>query len=238
MSKDGNSSGVDRLAWAITIFALLAGCTPDLHEWVGPLVPEPNVTGYVLRDGAPAAYVEIELEVTDTDSTVADTRTDAEGHYSFSEVGAGRWTVRTDSNDTTDFAKVSFDFTFAGPDTTIEVPALEISLAGLRMIQPEEEAELPVPSFSAPMYFEWERSDDPDATVRVQFFTSNGEAFWYSGRTLETTVRWNGFGNRGDFGGERIGPGSHQWRLRVERPDSQIEWTTAYRLIEFTEAKR
>jgi hypothetical protein len=211
------------------------GCSPDLQEVVGPLVPVPNVTGQVIRHGIPADDIKVKLEITETDSTVTDARTDAQGGFAFAEVGAGNWTVRADSREPSDFAKVTYDFVFLGPDTSLEVPPLEISLDGLRPLTPENEAILPVPSFTSPIRFVWQRPEDPTAAVQVRVFGPTGEAFWYSERIFEEFVPWNGFGNRGEFIGKKAEPGTYHWRLRVERSGSSIEWSTGNRTIVFTE---
>jgi hypothetical protein len=219
----------------VILFAL--GCSPDLHEVVGPLVPVPNVTGQVLRDAIPVADIKVKLEVTDTDSTVADVRTDARGRFAFAEVGTGRWTVRADSRDPSDFAKVTYGFVFLAPDTSLEIPPLEITLDGLEALVPEDDAILPVPSFTSPVRFEWRRPEDPTAAVQVRIFGTTGEAFWYSERIFDEFAVWNGFGNRGEFIGKRAESGTYRWRLRVERSGSPIEWNTANRTIVFTEDK-
>jgi hypothetical protein len=213
---------------------VLDGCSPDLHETVGPLVPFPNVTGRVVRDGVPVVNIEVELENVVTDSTYDDDRTDAEGIFAFSEVGPGQWEVQVDSRDSTAFGRVAFEFVFTTEDTMLEVPTMDISLEGLALEQPPDGQRRPAPDLFNPMTFRW-GWDDVDREIRryqIRLYVPGGVGFWFSPKVTETRILWNGLGNQQSSEGNSVEPGEYRWQLRLEGQDG-LEYTTADRFIIF-----
>jgi hypothetical protein len=206
----------------------LAACSPDLRESFGPRVPVPNVTGMVVRAGAPAADRKVKLVETVTDSTRASDRTDVAGRYFLTGVGAGDWTIEASSNDPTDFASVTYRFLFVSADTTLEVPDLDLSLRGFEWKKPEHDRE-PLPGFLSPLAFEWEPSDVPGLTVQVRVYDADYRPLWFSEKLASRKVNWNGFGNQGEYVGRPVQPGTIRVRLRLEPDDGEEEYSTAYR---------
>jgi hypothetical protein len=213
------------------VFLALAGCAPDLHETAGPIVPIPNLTGAILRTGAPAPDRKVRLIDTPTDSTVAEDRTDPDGRYAFVEVPQGSWTIKVTSQDSTDFASVTYSFSKQTDDESIILPPLELHPDGLQPESPAPVDTLTVPSLGAPLEFHWTLPRDPDATVQVRLLLENGPAVWYSIKTRDEVVRWNGIGNQGTADGHPVAPGRYVWRLREENGDTGIESTTTDRVL-------
>ena len=224
--------GAAGAALALTLL-LFGGCSPDLQENLGPLVPVPNVTGTVLRAGSPVADRKVKLIETASDSTWDSARTDALGYYAFSAVGAGDWTVDVSSSDSLDFASVTSRFVFATEDTSASIPALDLSLHGLKMKKPDTAAPVPRPTFLSPVEFEWELPDLPNVTVQIRLYTDAYEPVWFSEKLTTGAVAWNGLCNQGDFRGRPVAAGSYLYRLRVEPDEGAEEMTTSFQPLVF-----
>jgi hypothetical protein len=235
---DGPSlkKSISRQAGRVGIAALAllcVGCTPDLKETVGPRVPVPNVTGRVVRGGLPVLDIEVELEDTATDTTVADERTDTDGRFAFAEVGPGTWTVQVKSDDPDDFARVKFEFAFTSVDTMLDVPTMDISRNGLALVQPEDGDSTVVPDLFNPITFMWDWPEDQAAPrFQVRLYVLDGGPFWFSQKIRETSIRWNGLGNQEMSQGEFAQLGAHWWRLRIE-DESDLEYDTESRFVTF-----
>ncbi len=211
----------------VAFIVFLAGCSPDLHEAVGPLKPFPNVTGRVVRDGVPVYNIKVGLEDTVADTTYEDDWTDSAGDFEFSEIGAGKWTVRVDGADSTDFDRVTYEFEFTSADTSIEVPVLDISLGGLSLRLPADNDTLEVPTLGSPLVFEWTWPDDDPPRFEIRFYVVGGPAYWISRETRETSLVWNGVGNQESSLNQPVGPGDYRWHLRVDG-----EYTLEYRTVD------
>ena len=217
---------------------VLIGCTADLQEAAGPIVPIPNVTGLVVRGGNPVDNVKVKLLQTSTDSLIASDRTDPYGQFGFSEVGPGDWTLEVKSTAPEDFARVQIDFVFASAETTYETPALDLSLAGFEVVQPADSETVATPGFSSPLEFRWSLPAGSHQKVQVRLYDEAGASVWYSEKIRDEQVRWNGLGNRGEHVGQFVSPGTYRWKLRVETDESSLESTTQYRGILFTTGVR
>ncbi|MDM7916362.1 MAG: carboxypeptidase-like regulatory domain-containing protein, partial [Candidatus Eisenbacteria bacterium] len=216
------------------------GCSPDLREELGPIVPFPNVQGTVVRAGAPAEGLKVRLLETATDSARSEDRTAPDGRYAFSEVGAGEWTLEARSNDPADFSSVTYPFAFGTPDTSLEAPPLEMSLRGLALGSPADGDTLPVASPAAPLTFSWIAPQLPPqvqgVTIQVRVYDGQGDPVWYSEKVGAASVRWNGLQNRGSGTNRPASPGAYSWKLRMEIDGSVIEWTTSRRSFLFSES--
>lgn len=213
---------------------LWAGCTPDLNETVGPRVPVPNVTGQVIRQGVPVVDVKVELQDTAADTTVADERTDDQGYFAFSEVGPGRWTLQVKPRQPGDFVRVKLEFVFATHDTAVDVPAMDTSMEGLALRLPEDGETRTAPNPFGPVTFQWDlpTGGNGDRRFQVRVYLLDGTPFWFSQKTREAQIIWNGLGNQEQSQGELAQPGEHIWRLRVE-DENGLEYDTESRHITF-----
>ncbi|MBD3162199.1 MAG: hypothetical protein GF346_07780 [Candidatus Eisenbacteria bacterium] len=243
LRKTGTSRhGARRASWlpwiAVACLATSVDCSRDLHEWTGPLVPLPNLTGRVLRAGEPVVDEKVELLETSTDTLITDDRTDGEGSYRFAEVGAGDWTVEVDSDDPRDFDKAAYEIRFTSDDTILALPDMDLALGGVEAREPEPDASVALPRFSVPLRFVWSPPDDRSRTIQVRLYADSGEPVWYSPELQgETELLWNGIGNRGDASGRPVAPGTFRWRLRVEN-GTGLELSTSYRDVSFREESR
>jgi hypothetical protein len=122
----------------------------------------------------------VKLQETETDSLLADDRTDSYGRYQFAGVGPGDWTLKVTSSDSMDFATVTFQFVFSSADTALAVPPFDVSLAGLRLTSPTDSATVSVPSFVQPMTFTWRLPDSPYGSVQVRVSDAASQPVWYS----------------------------------------------------------
>lgn len=211
----------------ISLLIIMVGCSADLHEDAGPLVPFPNVTGRVCRDGEPLAGFAVELEDTVADTTVETRYTDESGDYGFSGVGSGKWTVRVNSGEPLDFERATFEFTFATEDSTLDVPLVDMSRRGLALLQPlDGESRVP-PTLWDRLDFEWTwpNEDHPRFEVRLR---ASGESTFWSEKTNETSYSWNGVGDQGTA----VPPGDYSWHIRVEG-EGTLEYRTETRTLTF-----
>ncbi len=213
---------------------LLSGCSPETHESVGPLVPVPNVTGRILRDGAEAEGIQVDLILVPADSTLASVETDDDGEYVFTDVGAGSLMIEAEGEENGDFEDLAYSFVFFSTDTMLQIPDLDISSAALQSLAPQDSAVVATPNLFNPVEFAWQWADegDPLPRFRVRFYTMSGDQIWYSEKLRELEIPWNGIGSEGEFEGRPVGPGQYRWRLRVYGEDTR-EFTTDYRHIEF-----
>ena len=220
------------------VILLAAGCSRDFHEWAGPLVPVPNLTGRILRAGEPVPGEKVKLLATDGDSAVAEDRTDEGGWFGFTGVGAGAWTVEVDPDDPGDFDKAAYELRFASDDTVLVLSDIDLALAGAGAVEPEPGATIETPRLSRPVRFVWTAPEDPARTVQVRFYSDAGEPVWYS-PDLEgsTEILWNGIRNRGEAIGRPVSAGAYQWRLRVVDGNG-LKLSTAYRDLHFREGSR
>lgn len=239
LSNDSRACSLAARAWITAGLVIgMLGCSADLHELAGPIVPLPNLTGTVLRDGQPVAGIKVKLEDTTLDQEVNDDRTSAAGIFAFSGVGAGTWTVRVDGVVDGDFDKVSYDLEFASAETSLVCPDLEISLSGLVILEPESGMKRSRPGLFSPLTFQWTDPQGEARSKQVRLYRDeDGAPFWFSSRLTDEQVRWNGLGNQGANTGQAAPAGRYRWRLAVEPEDGDapLQYTTRYLNIEFEE---
>lgn len=220
-----------RLRWAAALPLLAGGvflgCSPDLHETAGPRIPVPNVSGRLVRDDVPVSGESVRLEIAGQDSIVAETRTGDTGYFYFAEVESGGWVLRADSEDPWDFARVTYEFSFLGPDTELVAPDLDLSLKGLVLTNPEEGEARGLPDLFDPVLFQWDFPEGMASRAEARVYDADGDPVWYSAETLDEEVRWNGLGNQGDYAGQTATAGTYQWRLIVEG-EGTLRFRTAY----------
>ena len=205
-----------------------SGCSPNIQDGVGPRVPIPNVDGSVLRSGAPAAGLKVALR----DSSgveVAGTVTTLSGYYGFGDVALGTWEVKVSGVSAGDFDSVARDFDLM--DSTFSLRALDIHAYGAALLAPTDGASQPVPSPVQPVTFRWNLPSLPGVAARAQVLDSGGSAVWYSGGLQTSEVGWNGLGNQGRYQGVVVPPGSYNWRVKFDLPDSSQAKTSTRRLV-------
>ncbi len=225
--------------WILLAALAIAGCSADLHETEGPIVPFPNVTGRVLTEGLPAVDRKVKLIETATDTEIDSDRTGPDGIFAFTQVPSGAWTLEAGGTGEEEFDAVTIDFEISADGDGFDAPDMDLALRGLRAIAPAPGAVQPLPSLSTPILFEWERPDTSGATIQVRLYGPAGESIWHSVKTEDSSVRWNGIANRGESAGLPVPPGSYTWKLR-EEPDAgaAIERTTAALSVVFEEPRR
>ncbi len=197
----------------LVLAALAAGCSPDLREATGPLIPTPNVSGHVLRGDLPVSDQKVKLER--ADSTWAEDRTDIGGAFGFVVGDSGVWTLRVDSTQPDDFARVSYEFSLASPDAKPQIPTLDLSRHGLAPREPSAGEGHPVPSLFEPLRFRWDQSEPP-ARLEVRVYTEAFEPVWFSTQLQDDRMEWNGLGNQGRFRGRFAEAGAYRWRIVVD----------------------
>lgn len=229
-----------RRALLIVCSLLLTGasaCAPDLHETVGPLVPIPNITGTVLRDGDPIADIKVKLERASDDSLWAEDRTDAAGRFAILLPDTGTFVIRVDGQGSADFDKTTYEFHQATPEAVFDSPALDIDTRGFAIKEPDAGRTEALPSLFEPLQIRWDRSDSIGGRAQVRFYAQNGDAIWFSLRTEDPEVAWNGLMNQGSFRNRFVQPGTYRWRMIVDT-SAGVRYTTAYRDVTFTSGVR
>lgn len=217
---------------------VLFGCSADLHDVVGPVVPRPNLTGYVHRNGSPVADIKVKLEDTILDEEVDNDRTSADGSFAFSGVGAGKWRVRVDGLEDADFDRTSLNLEFLTADTSFVCPDFEVSMGGLTIAQPTDGLTRLRPTLFSPVAFQFTDTSPAERTKQVRVYRDeDGAPFWFSARVTDEPVRWNGLGNQGAHTGLAAPAGRYRWRLSIEPEDDRdpFEHTTRYFVLEFEE---
>lgn len=219
----------------LVVLALVAGgCAPDLKEAVGPVIPLPNVTGQVLRDGRPAAGIKVKLETAPAESLRAEDRTDTEGRFAFDGVEAGAWILKITAVDPGDYARIAWEFELPSADEVYEVPRMEISADGLEADSPDDSAEVDVPSLFRPVTFTWRNPARDTRKVQVRVYRDSGELVWVTDDLDLEAIEWNGLANRGVEAGKLARPGRYTWRLRTD--EGSLERSTGSRTLIFREA--
>lgn len=213
--------------WRVMILALtlaLSGCAPEFHESVGPTVPVPNLFGRVLRAGDGAADLSLSLEDS-AEAEQASARTDRRGAYRFDQVPAGVWALRIDSEEATDFARLTYEFVLEDPEVGLTLPDFEIGLGTFEIEDPDPGADEDLPGFFSPLEFRW-KGLEGELQVRL-YRDADGAPVWFSASTGADFVRWNGLGNQGEFRNVAVPAGDYRWRVRIDRGGS-LRTYTAY----------
>jgi len=215
---------------ALAAAATLAGCSVDLKDSMGPLVPIPNVTGTLTRHGAP--LVDEKVKLRDLSGAEIDSdRTDARGRYEFSGVPAGTWELRVRTDVPGDFETVTVMFDVP-ESVTVDLPPADVFSFGCDTRDPKDGEALATPSFFQPLEFKWNQPDRSVAWMNARLYDASDQAVWYSTKDVETSALFNGIGNQGPYAGQTIPAGEYWWRLKVGLADS-IEATTAPQMVRF-----
>lgn len=200
----------------------LCGCAPDFHESVGPTVPVPNLFGRVLRGGDGAANLSLSLE-DPAEVEQASARTDGSGAYRFDQVPAGTWTLRIDSEEVTDFARLTYEFVLEDPEAGLTLPDLEVGRGAFEIEDPDPGADEDLPGFFSPLEFRW-KGLEGELQVRL-YRDADGAPVWFSASTSADFVRWNGLGNQGEFRNVAVPAGDYRWRVRIDGGGSLRAYT-------------
>lgn len=196
------------------------GCEVDVHDGIGPREPNPNVTGRVLRDGDPAEGLEVDLRTAPDAINVADGVTDDEGRFAFADVAPGRWEIKVSGDESEDFDSVSQEFTLDDLAAKTILPALDVSAHGARLLAPEEDAALAIPTIFLPVVFSWTPPERDVIWSRVQVYDEADEAVWFSTKEAANEVMWIGRGSEGSYEGLAIAAGRYSWRVKIAFSDS------------------
>lgn len=201
---------------------LAAGCSVDVKDGIGPLLPVPNVAGQALRAGAPAGGLDAELRDAETAETVGSTVTQG-GRFEFADIPPGHWEIKVSGDDPGDFDSVSRTLLLANADSLYELPDFEVWAYGCAVLEPQDGSSLPRPNLFAPLTFRWTLPSGSNREldwVRAYLYTAAGDQVWTSDRILAAEVAWNGIGNEGDFAGLPVAAGAYYWRLKLAFTDS------------------
>ncbi len=205
----------------LAAFAILvAGCGLSREKALTAPPGTPQVVGAVVRTGVPVPGMKIALSVHDSADTMMDsTMTDGTGHYAFMSVPPGHWVSRVSPMDRADLGYVRAFFDVAHPGDAITIPTFDIDVHGLVQVSPADSAVVPLPSFTSPLSFTWTPYQLPYLTASARV-SVNGAIAWTSIRNQSTQADWNGMGNRGVYAYQTLPPGTYQWRVKLQLPNS------------------
>jgi len=199
---------------------LADGCEVDVRDGFGPRAPVPDVEGTVARAASPAVNVEVELRSVTVDTLVFETDSNVQGYFGFAGVPSGLWELRVESDLPGDFASVSREFYRADTDGRLRIREFDVFAYGARLDAPAIGASAPAPTPFDPMDFHWTPPAVAGAFARVQLVDQAGQDVWTSAVVATDSVTWNGYGTEGTYFGLPIGPGSYQWRVKFDFPDT------------------
>lgn len=208
------------LAIAVALALALSGCSPDIHEGVGPRVPVPDVTGEVMRGGSAADNLDVDLRTVEGAVVVQSTATDARGAYAFYEIEPGDWEIKASGDMAGDFDAVSRVVRTVAVAGIKDVPRMNIDAMGAALLEPHDSVTVATPNPFQWMTFRFVLPDAEILWARVQVYEDSGVAVWSSDRALDSEVLWNGVGNRGEHEGRIVAPGDYRWRVKFQFPDS------------------
>ncbi len=208
----------------LAVVLLFCACLPDLRDSAGPRIPVPNLTGTVVRDGVPAFDLKVKLEIAATESLLAEDRTAPDGGYAFI-AGSGEWVLRVGSTRPEDFSRVIVPLRLDRPDSSVQVPPIDVARHEVAPVVPADSTEAPVPGFLSPITFTWSNPLRETRSAQVRVADSTGATIWTSDKLGSETVRWNGLANRGPGSGRAVGAGTYAWALRLE-DETGREYTT------------
>ena len=197
--------------------AALTGCSPDVHDGVGPLVPVPNVTGTVLRDGRPIAGLRVALRPPDSGTSFGATTTDAGGRF-WLYAPDGIWEVRASGVLDGDFSSVTREV--LADSEQVALAPFELSTQGASLEAPVAGAAVSPPTPGSPLLFEWRGPSRAVQSARVQLYTESNVPVWSSPETQDTSMVWNGLGTEGGYQGHLVPAGKYAWRVKFQFPDS------------------
>lgn len=196
------------------------GCDVNVGDGVGPRAPIPDVEGTVSRGTSPAVRLDVELRNVATDIKVFETDTNTDGYFGFVDVPSGLWDLRVESEVPGDFASVSRQFYRADGDGRLRIPAFDVFAHGARLTAPVIGASRLAPTPFDPLDFHWTPPAVAGVVGRVQVTDQAGLDVWKSPSGAADSVRWNGYGTEGAYFGLPIGPGSYEWRVKFDFPDT------------------
>jgi hypothetical protein len=215
----------------VTLMLLVAGCSRDFHDGVGPRVPIPNVEGGVLRQGVGAASLRVEVRDIATHDVLASDRTDALGLYGLGVVPVGHWEIKVSGAVPGDFDSETREFDVTDSLRSARLEPFDISARGASPTEPEADAHVPVPTLGQPLTFQWTPPGTAILTARVQLYDSTGADVWISVQTDQDQILWNGIGNQSSYQGQPVPAGRYDWRVKFLLPDSTEARTTSHRLV-------
>jgi hypothetical protein len=198
----------------------LTGCSPDPRDGVGPLMPvplPPNVTGTVVREGQPIAGLRVVLRPPDSGTSYDASTTDAGGRF-WLHAPVGIWEIRASGVLDGDFASVTRDV--LSDSGQIALPAFELSTQGANLEAPAAGAIVSPPTPGSPLLFAWRGPNRTALSARVQLYTENDVAVWFSRGAQDTSMLWNGLGTEGDYRGLLVPAGKYAWRVKFDFSDS------------------
>ena len=203
---------------ALAIF--VAGCGLSREKALTAPAGTPQVTGTVVRNGVPVVGMKAFLSVHDSLDTLVDSMiTDGSGRYAFISVPPGAWVARVNPTDSVDLGYVRAFFDVANPGDAITIPSFDIDAHGLGLVAPADSDTVPLPGFTSALRFTWTAYQLSYLTASARL-SVNGAIAWTSVRNKSTQADWNGMGNRGAFAFQALPPGTYQWRVKLQLPNS------------------
>lgn len=215
----------------VLLMLLIAGCSGDFRDGVGPRVPIPNVEGDVLRQGVGAALLRVEVRDIGTHEVLASDRTDSQGRYGLGVVPVGHWEIKVSGANPGDFDSETREFDVSEGPQRARLEPFDISARGAFPTEPAPDADVPVPTLGQPLHFAWTPPGTPTLTARVQLYDSAGADVWSSVQTDQSEIIWNGLGNQSSYQGQPVPAGRYDWRVKFLLPDSTEARTTSNRLV-------
>lgn len=216
--------------WILALVLVFAGCSGDFHDGVGPRVPIPNVEGIVTREDAPAPSLRVEVRGIETHVALASGRTGPSGAFGLEVSPLGRWEIKVSGKELGDFDSETRIFELSDSVRSVHLPPFDISARGAALAEPPQDAQVPIPTLSEPLQFQWTPPSTAILTARVQLYDSLGADAFISVQTTESQIIWNGIGNQSQYQGKPIPPGRYVWRVKFLYPDSTEARTMSHRL--------
>jgi hypothetical protein len=184
-------------------------------------VPFTNVGGVVKRIDRDGEFLRVVMRVPDTEEeeVVASTVTDDDGEFQFEGIEAGEWEIKVSGDEVGDFHSVTRQFLLEDVNRFYEIPTMDIWAYGAAMLTPGiVTVEKPTPS--NPLVFGFRLPDAEVEWARVQIY--QGDTWipvWFSDKTLEEEILWDGMGNQGEFADSPVPWGIYSWRVKLGFPD-------------------
>ena len=199
-----------------------------MKDGLGPRVPFPNVSGRAERDGISASALDVSVR-DPAGNTLVSATTDRNGSYTLA-APAGAWEVRLKGDLPGDFDSVTRDLVIASPSDRIALGTMDIFAYGAVLSAPVGGSILALPTQVAPATFRWSSPARAFTSARVQLFDSAGAAVWYSPKSTDSSVTWDGAENQGADSGSPAPEGTYNWRVKFEFPDTSAARTATWRV--------
>jgi len=208
---------------------LLAGCSPNMKDGIGPRVPIVNVSGEAERNGTAAPRLDVSLRNPTDNTVVGSAKTDANGAYGLA-APVGVWEVKIKGKLPGDFDSVTRGLVIAASGERIAIEPLDVFAYGSGLVSPSDSATLALPNHGRQTTFRWRNPARAFSSTRAQLFDSTGAAVWYSAKSTDSSATWDGTWNQGSAAGTSAPAGNYSWRVKFDLPDSSVARTAAWKV--------